>query len=130
MATGTATGLADKIWGDVGTVGPSATVSLDLAGSMLDVFGDTFLPLKLKCIAFTSDAANLNNTHLVRPAAGVPWLGASGDFIIVPPGGGNLWYAPQAGVVVTPTTADIIEITNAAGTNTNAYSIVLIGCSA
>src|SRR5262245_2501405 len=130
MATGVATGLADMVWGDIGTVGPSATISLDLAGPMLDAFKDPFLPVKLKAIAFSSDPANLNNTHLVRPAAGVPWLLAAADAVIIPPGGGLLWYAPQGGVVVTPTTADIIEITNAAGTNTNAYAIALVGASA
>lgn len=130
MASGVGAGQADKIWADVGTVGPSATVSLDLAGSMLDVFGDAFTPAKLKLFGFLSDPANLNTTHLVRPAAGVPWLGASADLVIIPPGGFLFYGAPIGGITVTATTADIIEITNAAGTNTNTYSVMLVGTSA
>lgn len=127
IASGTAANQADKLFAD--TRSTAGTDSLDMAGSLLDAAGDAFTPLRIKGLAIKAAGANTGDLRLSRPSAGVPLLGATGDFITIRPGGLLLWVAPDAtGIAVTPTTADLIDIVSASGTN--AYDIAIIGASA
>lgn len=127
IASGTAANQADKIFAD--TRSTAGTDSLDMAGSLLDVFGDAFTPARIKGLAIKAAGANAADLRLTRPAAGVPILGATGDYVVIRPGGLFLWAAPDAtGVAVTATTADLIDLVVASGTL--AYDIVILGSSA
>ncbi len=131
---GTGVGAADMIWHDRRPIAPSATDSLDLAGVLAGPFGGTALTFaRIKMLIVRPLATNLNNINVQRPAGatGVPLFLAISDGIVVKPGGLFLWYDPSAaGVVVTPSTGDIIEVVNAAGVNTVDYDIVVVGASA
>jgi hypothetical protein len=133
LATGTGLNQGDKFYYARPTIAGSATLSLDIAtaGGLLDVFGDAFAVARVKLIVIKSDVTLCpNEMRITQPAAGVPWLGASADFVRVRPGGSLLWFAPDVtGVVVTATTADLIDIVNSAAGNV-APEIFIAGASA
>ena len=132
LASGTGANQADKIWSDQRTINASATDSLDLAGSLLDAFGDAFTPARIKVVLVCAAGGNTNNVNLTRPASnGVPLFLAAGDGIPVRPGGCIVWVAPDVtGVAVTAGTGDLIDLINSAGGTTVTYDIVIVGASA
>jgi hypothetical protein len=131
MPTGVGTGQADTIFTDTRTVAASGTDALDLAGSLVGVFGTTLTFVKLKLILVRAAAANANNCRINRPASnGVPVFLAAGDGVDVLPGGIFLWVGPGAGVTVTAATGDILNIDNSGAGTTVTYDVVLIGTSA
>ncbi len=132
LITGTASGQADKVWSAAGrSIAPSATDSLDLAGTALvDSFGATITFVKLKVIRVLPASTNVTNVIVTRPASnGVPWALAAGDAVPVLPDGLFEWVAPGAGVTVTAGTGDLLDLVNSGGTAA-VYDIVLIGTSA
>jgi hypothetical protein len=131
MATGTATGRADLVWGDQRTLSASATEDLDLAGSLTGLLGGTLTIVKLKAIMVKAASGNTNNVRIIRPAAnGVPLFAAASDEIAVQPGGTFLWVAPGAGITVTAGTGDLLTFTNSAGGTSVVYDVVFVGTSA
>lgn len=130
LATGTGANQADLLFSDTRTLGPSATEDLDLAGgSLTSPFGATLTFARVKMLLIKAASTNTNDVVVSRAAAGIPLLGATGDLLPVKPDGGNVWWAPGPGIVVTPTTADTITITNSAGTTSVTYDVVIIGAS-
>jgi hypothetical protein len=122
---------ADRLYYAKPTIAGSATLSLDLAGALLDIFGDPFTPVKLKLLLLANAVANINTINLQRPATnGVPIFLAVSDGEPVHAGGFTFKAWPTlAGIPVTAATADLIDVVNtAAGTVTP--EILLIGASA
>jgi hypothetical protein len=134
VANGTGANQADKIYHDKFTIGPSATVTLDLAGVLTDLLGVAFTLAKLKAILVYASAANnaANNVNVQRPASnGVPIFLAASDGIGLRPGAAFAWFSPDAtGVAVTAGTGDLIDFVNSAGTNTIEAEVILVGTSA
>jgi len=132
FANGSGARQANLIWSDQRTLGPSASENLDLAGGgLVDAFGVAFAPARLRGVVIYSATANLNNLTLFGNAASVPILNTPATTYTLQPGGFFVATFPAtAGAVVTPTTADIIQVANAAGVNSVTYDIVLLGCSA
>jgi hypothetical protein len=131
-ATGTGLSQADRMYQkSAATIGPSATTSLDFAAGVVDDFGASITMARLKLVVLFAYAANANDLHIVRPASnGVPWFIAVSNGILVRPGGIFLWAAPDAiGVVVTPTSGDLISLTNPAA-STITYDVIVLGASA
>jgi hypothetical protein len=131
-ASGVALDQADRVYYNRPTIGGSATLSLDLAGALEDVFGDPFVLAKLKLIAIGSELALCPNPiNLQRPATnGVPLFLAVSDGIVIAPGGAMVWVAPTlAGVAVTAGTGDLIDIVNTAAGNVQP-EILIVGASA
>ncbi len=134
MATGTGTGLADKVFFDTRTLAASATENIDLAGSLTDALGDplTFVKVKLLYVkaASTNNAAN---NVVVGGAATNTFAGPFSDPTDkVSLAAGDIFLATKQGTgwTVTAATGDILLITNSAGTNPVNYDIVIIGTSA
>lgn len=133
LATGTAKDQADLIFHDQRTLAASATEDLDLAGSLLDVYGNTITFLKIKAMAFFGAAANTNDVEISQPAANgfTNWCLAASDGIVVGPGGLFFLFRPDlAGYAVTGGTGDLLTITNGAGGSSVTYDVILIGTSA
>ena len=130
-ATGTGADQADKVFHDERTLAASTGEDFDLAGSMVDAFGDAFTPARIKAIFVFALAANANNVNVTRPANGVPLFLASGDGIAVRPGGMFFWMAPDAtGVAVTAGTGDLLHIENSGAGTSVTYDLLIIGASA
>jgi hypothetical protein len=131
MATGTATGLADRLFTDTRTLAASGTESLDLAGALTTPAGQTAVFVKLKAVIIRAAAGNTNDVQITRPASnGVPLFLAAGDGLALGPGGVFAWVSPGAGVTVTAATGDLLTVTNSAGSTGVTYDVVLIGTSA
>jgi hypothetical protein len=131
LVTGTAAGQADRVFTDTRTLAASATEDLDLAGVLLDAFGQAITFATIKAILIKAAAGNTNNVNVTRPASnGVPLFLAAGDGIPIKPGYGFGWFGSGAGVAVTPTTGDLLTITNSGAGTPVTYDIVIIGTSA
>lgn len=131
LTNGVGAGQADMVWTDQRTLTASSTEDLDLAGGGLtDAFGTAFEPAKVRLIVVTAAGANTNDVVLFGDAASVPFLSTAATTVSVPPGGFIVLATPNlAGVAVTPTTADIVQVANGgAGTGVD-YDIVIIGTS-
>lgn len=131
LANGTGANQVDRLWTDTRTVAGSGTDALDLAGSLVDAFGTTITFVKLKAVLITAAAGNTNNVRVNRPASNsVPLFLAAADGIDVLPGGLFMWVAPGAGITVTPTTGDLLNVDNSGAGTSVTYDIVLVGTSA
>ncbi|MDH2429317.1 hypothetical protein [Sphaerisporangium sp. TRM90804] len=131
FAQGAGAGQADMVFGDRRTIAASATDSLDLAGGLTGPFGAALTFARIKMLVVRAVAGNTNNVNATRPASnGVPWLLAAGDGIAVQPGGMFVWHAPTAaGVVVTPSTGDLIDFVNSGAGTTVTYDVIIAGAA-
>ncbi|WP_369778838.1 hypothetical protein [Streptomyces sp. R33] len=133
LASGTGAGKADLRFADTRTLAASATEDIDLAGSLVDIYGATLTFAKIKAIVISAAAANTNN--VVVGAGTNPWitaLNATGT-ITLRPGAGLALFAGAADATtyaVTAGTGDILKIANSAGSTSVTYDIVIIGSSA
>lgn len=126
MASGTSDGQIDRVHSVALSVTTSPT-DYDLSGSLTSALGGattSFVDLVGIVITNTSTSGNL---LVGGDAASVPLFSAVNDVIVVGPGGVFAWYAP-AGIGVTNSTADVLQI--AASTGTVTGKMVLIGRSA
>lgn len=127
LTNGTASGQASQQWSDTRTLTASATENLDLAASLVNVYGVTLTFTKLKLILVEAASANTNDVQVARGATlGVPLFLAASDAVSVTPGGIFLFYSP-VGVTVTAATGDILTFTNSAGSTSVTYTVTLIG---
>ena len=129
FANGVGGNQANVIWSDQRTLAPSASETLDLAGGgLVDALGQALAPARLKALLIYSSPANLNNLTVLGNAAAVPFLNTVATTLTLKPGALLLLVQPDAaGVVVTATTADLIQVANAAGVNSVTYDILIIG---
>jgi len=132
LLSGTAAGQVDRVFTDTRTLGISATEDLDLAAVLLDAFGAAITFVKIKALIIKAAAGNTNNVHLSRPAGatGVPLFLAVSDGIIIPPGFTFAWFGSGAGITVTPSTGDLITLTNSGAGTGVTYDVIILGTSA
>lgn len=131
LTDGTTAGKADRVFTDKRTLAASATEDLDLAGVLTDAFGATITFATIKAVIIRALAANTNAVNVTRPASnGIALFLAAGDGIALKPGYAFAWFGSGAGVTVTADTGDLLTLTNAAGSTSVTYEIVVIGTSA
>ena len=116
--SGTTDGQCDRIW--------SATPSLDSTGNSYDLLAGANMLSQLTTVGVNSfvdlcclAVKNTDTTNDLRVGAGSnPVVGivlASGDVMVVKPGGLLLWVAP-GGIAPVADTGDILKIASSAGT--------------
>lgn len=128
LSDGTGANQANKAYMATRSVLTAANDDLDLAGVLLDIFGNTLNLSAVKGIIIRSDPANTTNLT-VSPGPSNGFLGpfgASTHTITIRPGGFFGFAAPQTGFAVTAGTGDILRIANAAGATAN-YIIEIVG---
>ncbi|MEV0616199.1 hypothetical protein AB0I81_22990 [Nonomuraea sp. NPDC050404] len=132
LATGTGAGQADMIWSDSFSITASSTQAIDLAGSLAGPLGGTLTFAKIKMVVVAASTTNTNNVNVVRDgSAGVPLFLAASDGIPVKPGGLFVWFDPSAaGVAVTATTGDLLNLVNSAAGTPVTGDVVIVGASA
>src|SRR4051812_12691742 len=129
LSNGTGAAQASQVYQDTGTLAGSASVNIDLAGSLTNIFGTTITFTKIKLLAIQADSANnvANNLLVARGSSnGYVWFSAVSDAVYLAPGAFLVHYDP-IGVAVTAATGDIMTLTNSAGTNTITYRILIVG---
>jgi len=133
LVNGTGAGQVDKLYQDTNTLGPSATLDIDLVGALTNVFGTAFNFARVKGLFVAAASGNTNNV-VVGGAAATQWVGpfgAAAHTIAVRPGA---WM----GICCSDATAwpavgaasDLLRIANSAAGTDVTYSIVLLGSSA
>lgn len=126
LANGTSDGQIDRIHSESLSVTTTPT-DYDLSGSLTsDTGAGTTSFVDLTGIIITNDSSS-GDLQVGGDAASIPLFGAAADYILIKPGGIFVWYAP-AGIAVTNTTADVLQI--AASTGTVTGKMVLFGRSA
>lgn len=133
MVSGVAADQADQLFSDERSLATGANEDLDLAGTFLqNAFGVNITFVKLKAILFIADPTNTTNLTLGNAASNAfqgPF-GAVAHTLVFKPGDFMLISSQSlAAWAVTPTTADLLRVTNAAGA-TAKYKIVLVGTTA
>jgi hypothetical protein len=130
LSNGTGANQANALWLDTRTLAASATENLDLAGVLVDAFGNTLTFTKIKAVLVEADDTNVNDVVL-GGAGSNPWLapfGDASDTIKVKPGGFIMMVAPDAnGLAVVASTGDILKVANSAGSSGVTYTIALVG---
>lgn len=128
FANGTGANQANVIWSDRRTLTASTTEDLDFAGGGLtDAFGAAIAPTKIRMVLVVSASSNVQNITLFGDANSVPLLNTAATTVTLQPKGVYLFTAPTAaGVTVTATTGDIIQVANGAGVSVT-YDIIVIG---
>jgi hypothetical protein len=135
LATGTATGQADRLFSDTRTLAASANEDLDLAGGVTDAFGVSLTFVKVKGILIKAADANTNNIVVGGAAtnAFVGWVGAATHTVTVRPGGTLLVAVSDldlGGYTVTAGTGDLLRVTNGGAGTSVSYDILVWGTSA
>ncbi len=125
FANGTSDNQADVIFTDTRTT--SSTDDLDLYGGLTDAFGVTVNFSAVKAIVIF---ASTDNTAHIKVGGGSNNVSTIfddvSDIIHVPPGGMFVITDPlAAGFGVTDSTADILRIASASGSQT--YDVIIIG---
>lgn len=132
---GAGAGAVNVQWSDRRTINASSNEDLDLAGSLANLLGAAVFA-RVKAILIVAADANPTDgvLRVTRPAsAGVAFPNiTAGDSIFpdIGPGGVRLLAEKTAaGVVVTATTADLINIANTSGTAAATYDIFVLGAA-
>lgn len=130
LTDGAGANKAESMFSDQRTLAASATENLDLAGVLLDAFGNAITFNKVKAIIIAAAAGNTNDVVVgghATAAFSAPF-GDVTDKVNVKPGGLLVLMAPDAnGYAVTATTADMLTVTNSAGTTGVTYDVIIIG---
>ena len=132
VADGTGASQADIVFRDQRTLALSTSENLDLAGSLVDSYGNVLTFVKVKMLYVKAKSDNGANI-VVGGAAANTFLGAFADAtdkINLPADAWLKWVAPISGYTVTAGTADILKIENTDGSATGTYDIVIVGTSA
>lgn len=127
---GTGANQAKEIWTDTRTLTASSSENLDLAGVLLDAFGNAITFTKIKAVIVAADAANVNDVVIGNhaTAAWFPMFGAATHTFKVKPGGMLAFTAPDVnGLAVTATTADMLMVANGGAGTSVTYTIIIIG---
>lgn len=124
---GTGLNQANNQFSDRRTLTTGANESLDLAGGLTNAFGVTLTFTKIKAIIIQALSTNTTDLTVSRPANGLPFFAASGDALVLRPGGIFVLTDPSAaGITVTAGTGDLLNIANAAGASAF-YDIIIFG---
>lgn len=128
VTDGVAANQANVLFHDKRTVATGANDDIDLAGVLTDAFGATITSARIKMLYIRNrDATNTFNIGGVATNPWITWLIATGDGIVLRPGGWVQLVAFDAtGYVVTAGTADILRVThNAEDANAADFDIVI-----
>lgn len=133
VATGTGADQADRLWHDTRTLAASATEELDIVGTLLDAFGDTFSPVRVKALIVTADAGNTNNVIIGAAAATIFLAGFGGTTPTWSVQPGNLFMATARGATAWPSAAgstDKLKFANSGAGTGVTYTVIIVASSA
>jgi len=132
LSTGTGAGQADRIYYTQPTVAASGNTTIDLAGSVVDIFGATVTFARVKGLIVAAASANTNNVIVGNAATNgfITWVGGATHTVTVRPGGFLALMAPDAtAYAVTAGTGDLLLFTNSAAGTSVTFDVIVIGAS-
>ena len=133
LTNGTGAGSADKLYLAAPTIAASGTLSLDLAGSLTDLFGATITFARVKGIFIKFDDTNTGSSIALGGAASntaTLFFSDDSDKVIIQKTGMFLNCRTDAtGWPVTASTGDILKIENLDSSNSVILNIAIWGAS-
>ncbi len=117
-ANGTASNEADLVYSDTLSLAGSAQ-TVDLAGTLASVLsGDVQTYVEVVGFAIVNKSTTTTETVIVGAGSNpwITWLNATGDAVVVGPGGVLIWTSPIDGGVVTAGTGDVLTLDPSAAT--------------
>lgn len=134
FANGTGDDAANQTWHDRATLSGAAVDDIDLAGGIVDAFGDTITFTVIKALFIANKSSELGTPTDSKISIGghatnafVNWVSDATDKVILEEDGILLLVAPKDGYAVAAGTNDILTITNLAGGAQAQYDILIIG---
>lgn len=129
-ANGTTTGKANRLYAASVALTDGGTTDLDLAGgSLTDMLGAAITFVNIRAIILSARATNSTNVTVGNDAAAfVGPFGAAAHTVVLKPGMTACFF-DDVGWAVTATTADIIQLVNAAGAAAT-VDVLLLGTDA
>lgn len=130
LLNGTGAGQANKAWHDQRTLAASGNEDLDLAGSLLDVFGSTITFTKIKAIVIVAAEGNGDDITVGGASSNalVNFVGSATDKVKVRPGGVFVIACSDAtAYAVTAGTGDLLNIANEDGAASATYDVFVVG---
>lgn len=130
FTNGAGANQAQYLFHDRRTLTASGSEDLDMAGSLVDIYGNTLTFATIKAMLFyIPSTAGGDLTVTAKATNGfATWVGAAGDAVKIKPGGLLLLLAPGAdGYAVTAGTGDLITVTNGDGAASVDYDVILMG---
>jgi len=134
LADGTSDNQVNQVWSTTGNLTPSATTTIDLAGGITDLYGDTVTFAAIKAIIIknttTTDADGTDPLVRIGAAAGTVWnpvFQATSDTVDLPPYGAIMLTAPIDGWPVSDGTSDYLKLANQDADGTASYEIGILG---
>jgi len=127
MESGTGDNQSNAVWFDEREL-VATSETLDLSGSLEDVFGTTLLFTKIKALYIKNTSETTTEIIAVGGAAANQWdtwVANASDIVKVGPSGCLSLVNPIDGYVVTAGTGDNLKID--AGSDTITYQIIIIG---
>jgi hypothetical protein len=123
--------VARVLWHDIRVLAGSANETFDLAGGLVDVFGETLTFTIIRSFCVINRNLSTDADGILEVGAGSnpwdSWLGDGTDLVKVGPGGALfIWNPSTAGFAVTAGTADILKVANT-GAGDVEYQIAFIG---
>lgn len=131
LVHGTSANQADLVWSDSGSVASGTPVTVDLRGSLTSILDGGAVSFVEVVGLYIKNKSTTTSQNLQIGGGSNPWithLGASGDVIVLGPGGRLLLESPLDGYAVTAGTGDILQIASSSGTIS--YDVVIYGRSA
>lgn len=127
-----AAGTADLIYFSQLTIAASSSTSLDLSGSLTDVFGSTISMARLKVLYISHLTTTTASSITVGNATNPVNLFSAATTTISIRNGGLMAYGDTGatGVAITGGSSDQLKIANADGSATATVALVAVGSSA
>jgi hypothetical protein len=125
--SGTGDEQANVVW--TKEYNQSAAVTVDLAGSLTDIYGQTVTLTKVRCITIKNLSTTTGFTLTVGGAASNQFsspFGSATDKVKVPPGGCLVLAAPLDGFTVTAGSGDQLKM-DPGGTNQVNWMVQIVG---
>ena len=127
-ADGTSSNQSDLVYSDSATIaGSGGTTTYDLSGALTSILDGSAVVFS-NIVGFAVINKTLITTSDIEIGAGsnpwTGWLKASGDAVVVGPGGVFVWTSPIDGGAVVATTGDILTLTNNSASNIDVDLIV------
>ncbi|MGH3546686.1 MAG: hypothetical protein ACRDQU_00870 [Pseudonocardiaceae bacterium] len=125
-------GLADRAWWDRRTLAASGSELIGFTTAQHDPFGVVFAVARIKVLVISADPGNTNNVVVGGGSTTLALFGGLTHTAPLRPGETLAWVtgtADAVGHVVTPSTADQLQIGNGGAGTSVIYNILAIGVS-
>lgn len=126
-STGTGANAISRVWSGYNSSSSASTYDLQ-GSSLLSIADGSAVTFPIVTTLMIRNHSTTTGQYLTIGAGSNPWitwLGATGDAIVLGPGGVFVLHSPIDGYATTASTGDVLTVTPATGTI--AHSVMILG---